>query len=241
MISLTIDGKEVESRRALPSSRRLRLGNIDIPTLCHDPRHETPRRLPALYGRDCRTAAAGPFLHHPGDRGHGGRDNQRSQARAAAQDQRLNCCSPIIPTTAWSASVPETAPCRTWPIDTISGESLSGGRAQARPGRQQPLRHAGAEQMRTLRPLRPGLRRGPGCRRHRLCQPRLRMRISARRFKRDLNCEFCGQCISVCPTGALSAKMWAGRPRHEGLRPPRLPAAIAAAAATSPCIPMATR
>jgi predicted molibdopterin-dependent oxidoreductase YjgC len=36
-------------------------------------------------------------------------------------------------------------------------------------------------------------------------------------FERDLDCEFCGQCISVCPTGALSAKLWAGRPRHEGV------------------------
>jgi len=36
-------------------------------------------------------------------------------------------------------------------------------------------------------------------------------------YERDLDCEFCGQCISVCPTGALSAKMWAGQPRHEGV------------------------
>ena len=35
-------------------------------------------------------------------------------------------------------------------------------------------------------------------------------------FKKDLDCEFCGQCVSVCPTGALSAKMWAGQPRLEG-------------------------
>ena len=34
-------------------------------------------------------------------------------------------------------------------------------------------------------------------------------------FKKDLDCEFCGQCVSVCPTGALSAKMWAGQPRLE--------------------------
>lgn len=36
-------------------------------------------------------------------------------------------------------------------------------------------------------------------------------------FEHDLNCEFCGQCVSVCPTGALSGKMWAGHPRHEGI------------------------
>lgn len=37
-------------------------------------------------------------------------------------------------------------------------------------------------------------------------------------FEHDLDCEFCGQCVSVCPTGALSAKMWAGHPRHEGVK-----------------------
>jgi predicted molibdopterin-dependent oxidoreductase YjgC len=36
-------------------------------------------------------------------------------------------------------------------------------------------------------------------------------------FENDLDCEFCGQCVSVCPTGALSAKAWAGHPRHEGV------------------------
>jgi len=25
-------------------------------------------------------------------------------------------------------------------------------------------------------------------------------------FERDLDCEFCGQCVSICPTGALVAK-----------------------------------
>lgn len=36
-------------------------------------------------------------------------------------------------------------------------------------------------------------------------------------FEHDLDCEFCGQCVSVCPTGALSGKMWQGHPRHEGI------------------------
>jgi len=35
-------------------------------------------------------------------------------------------------------------------------------------------------------------------------------------FGHDLNCEFCGQCVSVCPTGALSGKIWAGYPRKGG-------------------------
>lgn len=33
-------------------------------------------------------------------------------------------------------------------------------------------------------------------------------------FERDLNCEFCGQCVMVCPTGALVGKEWIGRGRY---------------------------
>lgn len=33
-------------------------------------------------------------------------------------------------------------------------------------------------------------------------------------FERDLNCEFCGQCIMVCPTGALVGKEWSGKGRY---------------------------
>lgn len=37
-------------------------------------------------------------------------------------------------------------------------------------------------------------------------------------FGQDLDCEFCGQCVSVCPTGALSARLWSGKPRMEGVK-----------------------
>jgi len=33
-------------------------------------------------------------------------------------------------------------------------------------------------------------------------------------FERDLDCEFCGQCVSVCPTGALTGRMWAHKGRQ---------------------------
>jgi predicted molibdopterin-dependent oxidoreductase YjgC len=36
-------------------------------------------------------------------------------------------------------------------------------------------------------------------------------------FGHDLDCEFCGQCVSVCPTGALSGAVWAGKARLEGV------------------------
>lgn len=32
-------------------------------------------------------------------------------------------------------------------------------------------------------------------------------------FGHNLDCEFCGQCVSVCPTGALSGRVWTGKPR----------------------------
>jgi len=28
-------------------------------------------------------------------------------------------------------------------------------------------------------------------------------------YEEDLDCEFCGQCVAVCPTGALTGKLWA--------------------------------
>lgn len=37
-------------------------------------------------------------------------------------------------------------------------------------------------------------------------------------FGNTLDCEFCGQCISVCPTGALSGTEWTGKPRLEGVK-----------------------
>ena len=33
-------------------------------------------------------------------------------------------------------------------------------------------------------------------------------------YERDLSCEFCGQCVAVCPTGALTGKMWARKGRQ---------------------------
>jgi formate dehydrogenase (NADP+) alpha subunit len=37
-------------------------------------------------------------------------------------------------------------------------------------------------------------------------------------FKKDLDCEFCGQCVSVCPTGALVGKEGLGRGRQKDVR-----------------------
>jgi predicted molibdopterin-dependent oxidoreductase YjgC len=33
-------------------------------------------------------------------------------------------------------------------------------------------------------------------------------------YERDLDCEFCGQCVAICPTGALTGKVWAGEGRQ---------------------------
>lgn len=37
-------------------------------------------------------------------------------------------------------------------------------------------------------------------------------------FGNTLDCEFCGQCVSVCPTGALSGAIWAGKARMDGVK-----------------------
>jgi predicted molibdopterin-dependent oxidoreductase YjgC len=36
-------------------------------------------------------------------------------------------------------------------------------------------------------------------------------------YERDLECEFCGQCVSVCPTGSLTGKMWAQKGRQKDI------------------------
>jgi len=37
-------------------------------------------------------------------------------------------------------------------------------------------------------------------------------------YEHDLDCEFCGQCVAICPTGALTGKQWAGKGRQTGVR-----------------------
>ncbi|OGW24814.1 MAG: hypothetical protein A2X59_08725 [Nitrospirae bacterium GWC2_42_7] len=37
-------------------------------------------------------------------------------------------------------------------------------------------------------------------------------------FEEDLDCEFCGQCVAVCPTGALTGKLWAHTGRLDDVK-----------------------
>jgi predicted molibdopterin-dependent oxidoreductase YjgC len=37
-------------------------------------------------------------------------------------------------------------------------------------------------------------------------------------FEKDLNCEFCGQCVSICPTGALTGKQALGKGRQKDVK-----------------------
>ncbi len=37
-------------------------------------------------------------------------------------------------------------------------------------------------------------------------------------FEKNLDCEFCGQCVSVCPTGALTGKAWGQRGRQKDIK-----------------------
>ncbi len=37
-------------------------------------------------------------------------------------------------------------------------------------------------------------------------------------FEKDLDCEFCGQCVAVCPSGALTGKAWKQKGRQTGVR-----------------------
>jgi NADH dehydrogenase/NADH:ubiquinone oxidoreductase subunit G len=37
-------------------------------------------------------------------------------------------------------------------------------------------------------------------------------------FEKALDCEFCGQCVAVCPTGALTGKMWSYKGRQKDVK-----------------------
>jgi predicted molibdopterin-dependent oxidoreductase YjgC len=37
-------------------------------------------------------------------------------------------------------------------------------------------------------------------------------------FEKDLDCEFCGQCVSICPTGALMSKQALGKGRQKDVK-----------------------
>ena len=37
-------------------------------------------------------------------------------------------------------------------------------------------------------------------------------------YEKDLDCEFCGQCVAVCPTGALTGKLWARKGRQRDVK-----------------------
>jgi len=37
-------------------------------------------------------------------------------------------------------------------------------------------------------------------------------------FEKDLDCEFCGQCVAVCPTGALTGKLWSLKGRQKDIK-----------------------
>ena len=79
--------------------------------------------------------------------------------------------------------------------------------SENRPDRARP------EQVHPLRQVRARLPGGPGHQRHRLRRARLRIDgrppRSTTRSNTDF-CRFCGQCVDICPTGALANKQLKG-------------------------------
>jgi predicted molibdopterin-dependent oxidoreductase YjgC len=37
-------------------------------------------------------------------------------------------------------------------------------------------------------------------------------------YEKDLNCEFCGQCVAICPTGALTGRLWTSKGRQKDIK-----------------------
>ncbi len=183
-----------------------RRAGINVPTLCHMDGLLAHRRLPHVRGRGRGPARPGAQLRLPGGRRDEGPD---ALARASCGPARRSssCCWPTIPTTASTASATATASCRRWPRSWACAQRRYAGERSNATSSTSPARRSSA-----IRPSASSAASACGsARRSRAWRPSTSSAAAARRvvgtaFDEGLNvssCINCGQCIMVCPTGAL--------------------------------------
>ena len=100
-----------------------------------------------------------------------------------------------------------TASCRTLAAQLgVRRRRYFGGRTPAQHGRREPVDRPRPGQVHPVRQVRARVRGGAGGRRDRLHRPRQHDAQVGTAFDEGLNvssCVNCGQCVAVCPTGAL--------------------------------------
>ena len=170
-------------------------------------RRPSPERgLPHVRRRGRGAARPRPELRLPGEQtGSRCRPTRRAPSMRAARSS--NCCSPITPTTACTARATATATSRRWPGNWASGAAATSAGARRR-GSTWPARRS-----RAIPPSASSAASASACARKSRQSGAIDFigRGSQAHvgpaFDEGLNissCINCGQCVAVCPTGALA-------------------------------------
>ena len=206
-MKLEINGRNGRgATRATRCSAAARRAGIQIPTLCH-----YEGLPPSGACRMCVVEVEGqrglvPSCAFPAADGPEGADPlARVPSTPAARSS--NCCSPTTRTTASTASGTATASCRTSPQQLgVRRRRYFGGRTPAQAGRGEPVDCPRPGEVHPVRQVRARVRGSAGGRRRSTSSAAAARRAIGPAFDEGLNvssCINCGQCVAVCPTGAL--------------------------------------
>ena len=218
MVELIIDGRQVTSREGSSIIEAAAGVGIDIPNLCYDDTLSVAAacRL-CVVEVEGRAEPRARLRHRPRrrhgrpDRVRGGRRRPPPHPRSAAlrppqrlhhlrAGRRLPAAGVLLPLRCRAKRATPARP-SSLPIES-----------------DEPPDRARHEQVHPLRQVRARLPGGAGHRRHRLHRTRLRVASSPASFDRPLDisfCRFCGQCVDLCPTGALTNKQLKGTRRWD--------------------------
>lgn len=216
MINLTIDGKQIEVKEGTTVLEAARQLNIDVPTLCHD-----PRLKPFGACRLCIVEIAGmakpvTSCTTPATSGMSVQTNTQKLYRLRKTTIELllsdhpNDCMTCVGT--GDCALQELAYLYGIRENRFTGEMRNHNTADKNPfvTREQNKCIMCGLCVRVCDEVQ-----GVGAIGY--AERGFESKVTPP-FKHDLDCEFCGQCISVCPTGALSGRLWAGKPRLEGIK-----------------------
>ena len=216
MVNLKINGKQITVPAGTTVLEAARRNDIYIPTLCDHPKLEP-------YG-GCRlclvqvkgmprpvTACTTPVTE--------GMEVETSNDRSSGSCARSSSSSsPTIPTTAWSAK--RAGDCTLQELAYFYDLRTNRSRAS---GDRTRRKTAIPSSSGTWRSASSAANASRSATRSRAWRPSTSDTAASSRkvstpFEKDLNCEFCGQCVSVCPTGALMGKQGLGKGRQKDVK-----------------------
>ncbi len=216
MISLTIDGREVSVFEGTSVLEAARILEIDIPTLCHDPRLKpfggcrlciveirgmarpvTACTTPAIGGMVVTTTSERLYRL------------RRTIIELLLSDHPNDC---MVCARAGDCTLQEQAYFYKLRLNRFTGEMRDHDRVDANPFIKREMNKCilcglcvrVCDEVQGVNAIDFAFRGFNA----RVTPP----------FEKDLDCEFCGQCVAVCPTGALTGKVWAGEARQKDVK-----------------------